>query len=47
MSDYQVYARILRLHHLSNHPSMTVDQNHNMAEIVRKIIMNDRTLVWC
>lgn len=42
---YQVYARILRLTHLM-HPCLAADGS-DLNDIVREVIVPDRTLVWC
>lgn len=47
MTNYQLYARVLRLHHLCSHPAMTGKANADMAQIIREVILPDATLVWC
>lgn len=45
MANYQLYARILRLWHLDDHPSFRGDKE--MRRIVGEVVYPDRSLVWC
>lgn len=45
MKHYQLYARILRLTHLLN-PCLGADGS-DLNDIVRDVVMTDRSLVWC
>jgi hypothetical protein len=45
MINYWLYARILRLTHIMN-PCLAAD-GKDLNQIVRDVIVPDRTLVWC
>ena len=47
MTNSELYARILRLSHMADRPSMTAGHIADMDQIVREVVLTDRALVWC
>lgn len=46
-SNYQLYARVLRLWLISDHPSFDWHGNCGVEGIVRDVIYPDPALIWC
>jgi len=45
MTNYMLYARVLRLTHLM--PICLGADGSDLNQIVREVILTDTTLVWC